>query len=59
MSFEIIQHQREEKNKPSVEHLNLEVAGKVNRFHKSFPMYEPTPIRELSNLASKLWTKRL
>jgi diaminopropionate ammonia-lyase len=59
MSFEIIQHQREEKNKPSVEHLNLEVAGKVNRFHKSFPMYEPTPIRELSNLASKLGVKNI
>lgn len=59
MNFEIIQHQREEKNKPSVEHLNLEVAGKVNRFHKSFPMYEPTPLRELSNLASKLGVKNI
>lgn len=59
MSFEIIQHSREGKEKPSVQHLNLEVAAKVNRFHKSFPKYEPTPLRELSNLASKLGVKNI
>jgi diaminopropionate ammonia-lyase len=59
MSFEIIQHQRESANKPSVEHLGLEVAQKVNRFHKSFPIYEPTPLRELENLASKLGVKNI
>lgn len=59
MSFEIIQHGREEKSKPSVEHLNLEVAAKVNRFHKSFPEYELTPLRELSNLALKLGVKNI
>lgn len=57
MSFEIIQQGREERSKPSVEHLNLEVAKKVNRFHKSFPKYEPTPLRELSNLAMELGVK--
>ncbi|MFA9375303.1 MAG: diaminopropionate ammonia-lyase [Lachnotalea sp.] len=59
MSFEIIQHQRESANKTSVQHLGLEVAQKVNRFHKSFPIYEPTPLRELQNLASKLGVKNI
>lgn len=59
MSFEIIQNKREFNKKPSVNHLNLDVAKKVNRFHKSFPIYEQTPLRELSNLASKLGVKSI
>ena len=59
MSFEMIQHIRKSSKKPSVKHLNLEVAEKVNRFHKSFPIYEPTPLRELENLALKLGVKNI
>jgi diaminopropionate ammonia-lyase len=59
MSFEIIQNSSEFNKKPSVKHLNIEVARKVNRFHRSFPKYEPTPIRELENLASKLGVKSI
>ena len=59
MSFEIIQHLRNSNKKPSVAHLGLEIAEKVNRFHKSFPIYEPTPLRSLENLASKLGVKNI
>lgn len=31
--------------------LNFEAAQQVNRFHRSFPMYEATPLRDLKELA--------
>lgn len=59
MSFKTIQQSRVGKEKPSVEYLNLEVAKKVNRFHRSFPKYEETPLRKLSHLASELGVKNI
>lgn len=58
MSFELIKGNRVGE-KPSVEHLGVEVAKKVNRFHQSFPVYEETPLRELDNLAKKLGVKSI
>lgn len=37
----------------------LETAQKVNDFHKSFPEYSVTPLRELKNLAEKLGVKNI
>ena len=34
--------------------LSLEYAQKVRRFHQSFPMYQPTPLRHLPNTAKAL-----
>ncbi|MDN5351702.1 MAG: diaminopropionate ammonia-lyase [Clostridiales bacterium] len=45
--------------KPSVAHLGREVAEKVNRFHKSFPMYEETPLRALNALSETLGVKKI
>lgn len=59
MNFEIVQYKRKIEGKPSVAHLGLDIAKKVNRFHKSFPIYEPTPLRELSHLASELGVKNI
>ena len=34
--------------------LSLENAKKVRRFHESFPMYQPTPLRHMPNIAKAL-----
>ena len=62
MSFEIISNYRKnlnqgERKKASTEFLGLDTARKVNQYHKSFPMYEMTPLRELKGLAGKLGVK--
>lgn len=59
MSFEIVQNKRKMDEKPSVVHLGLDIAERVNRFHKSFPLYEPTPLRELSHLALEMGVKNI
>lgn len=59
MSFEIVQNKRKMDEKPSVVHLGLDIAQRVNRFHKSFPLYEPTPLRELSHLALEMGVKNI
>ena len=38
--------------------LNEEVANRALKFHKSFPQYEETPLRDLDNLAKKLGLKK-
>lgn len=48
---------QDKKNINNIEFLNSEHAEKVLNFHKSFPMYEKTPLRELKNLASHLGVK--
>jgi diaminopropionate ammonia-lyase len=57
MSFEIVQNTKNESRKTPVDHLGLKTAVKVNNFHKSFPIYEKTPLRELSNLAKSIGVK--
>ena len=43
----------------SVGEYGLEVAKKVNDFHRSFPEYCVTPLRSLDNLAKKLGLKKI
>ncbi len=40
-----------------IDDFNTESAEKVLAFHKSFPDYAPTPLRELSHLASRIGIK--
>ena len=44
---------RETKKEFDIEFLSREKANEVINYHKSFPMYEPTPLVELKNLAQK------
>lgn len=37
-----------------IDFLNLDHAKKVRAFHQSFPMYKPTPLADLHNLAKKI-----
>lgn len=58
MGFEIVSNEKNKQaQKPDTSFLGLETAKKVNEYHKSFPMYEETPLRELSGLAAKLGVK--
>lgn len=54
MGFEIVQHDRAHSKNVAVDHLNQDAAERVNRFHQSFPMYRPTPLRQLSCLAREI-----
>lgn len=57
MGFELVENEHHYDTKPSTDFLGLEMARKVNSFHKSFPMYEETPLRELKGLAQRLGVK--
>ena len=51
-----------DKEKTSVEFINLKVVEKVRNFHKSFPEYEVTPLQSLNELSkelgvSSIWVK--
>lgn len=59
MNFEIVQNTTTQGEKPSVSHLGMEVAKKVRRFHQSFPVYDPTPLRSLDSLAAHLGVKKI
>lgn len=50
----MISNKRKIEEKPSVEFLGKKAAEKARKFHKSFPMYKKTPLRELKNLAQAL-----
>ncbi|WKY46870.1 diaminopropionate ammonia-lyase [Eubacteriaceae bacterium ES3] len=54
MSIEIVHRSDEKNNKPGLDHVSMEVAEKVVGYHRTFPAYEETPLRELSSLASQL-----
>lgn len=43
-----------DKEKTSVEFINLKVVEKVRNFHKSFPEYEVTPLQSLNELSNEL-----
>ena len=43
----------------SVKDYGIDVAEKVNAFHRSFPEYSVTPLRELNGLAKKLGVKNI
>lgn len=52
--FKIAQLERKEGEKFPLDILNNEVSKKVMDFHKSFPMYTETPLRDMKNLAGEL-----
>lgn len=52
--MKIVQFERKNNPKTNIDFLNLEEAQKVAAFHKSFPQYEPTPLRTLDHLAKEL-----
>jgi len=55
--FELVRYDRKKDNKKSLEHLNMDTAKKIQRFHKSFDIYEETPLVSLQKLAQNLQVK--
>lgn len=53
-SFSIVQIKTNEKTKSNLDFLSKEIAKKAYAFHKSFPIYEETPLVEMKNLAKVL-----
>lgn len=54
--FDIISYENK-KNRENIEFLSEAIAEKVINFHKSFPQYEKTPLRNLKNLAEEIGLK--
>lgn len=54
MAIKSVHHKEGPKTRLKLEHLNLEVAKKVNNFHKTFPGYKETPLIPLKDLAEHL-----
>lgn len=59
MGFEIVKNNQQADEKPSTAFLGMETAKKVNQFHKSFPMYEETPLHNMKHLAEKLGVRAI
>ena len=53
-AFKIVQFERKKGEKFQLDILNKEVSDEVINFHKSFPMYTETPLRDMKNLAKEL-----
>ena len=58
-TFKIVQFERKTVEKSSLEILSEKVSKEVMDFHKSFPMYSETPLRDMKNLASELGLGRI
>lgn len=52
--FRLVQFPRKEGEKYSLDFLNMGTVEKVCNFHRSFPIYEKTPLVEMSCLAKEL-----
>lgn len=52
--FKNVSYKRKKENKTAVDFLNIDIAGKAQKFHKSFDNYNMTPLTELKNLAHTL-----
>lgn len=52
--FRLVQFPRKEGEKYSLDFLNMGTVEKVCNFHRSFPIYEKTPLVEMSSLAKEL-----
>lgn len=52
--LKLVQPQKRTNAKSNLEFLNQETVEKVCNFHKSFPMYEQTPLARMDALASEL-----
>lgn len=59
MTLDIFSRKSENKQKYDISFLNHEVAQKIYNYHRSFPMYEETPFRDLKNLSKKLGVKKI
>ncbi|MFV0465506.1 MAG: diaminopropionate ammonia-lyase [Lachnospiraceae bacterium] len=57
MGFELVSHERTKGKKPSVAFLGRETAQKAAEFHASFPMYQKTPLVDLTALSKHLGVK--
>lgn len=60
MGYEIVGNEsvkKSPKEKVALTLANKEVAEGARQYHQSFPMYEPTPLRNLKNLAHELGVK--
>lgn len=58
-TFKIVQFERKTGEKSSLEILSEKVSKEVMDFHKSFPMYSETPLRDMKNLAGELGLGRI
>ena len=58
-TFKIVQFARNTSEKSSLEILSEKVSREVMDFHKSFPMYSETPLRDMKNLAGELGLGRI
>lgn len=58
-TFKIVQFERKIGEKSSLEILSEKVSREVMDFHKSFPMYSETPLRDMKNLAGELGLGRI
>lgn len=52
--FKLVQYQRAEQEGYPLDFLNVEHAQKVQAFHASFPIYQPTPLAHLEHTAKAL-----
>ncbi|MEH7378927.1 diaminopropionate ammonia-lyase [Bacillus sp. JJ1533] len=50
----MVKYDRKKASKTEIDFLGIDHARKVQRFHKSFPNYKPTPLISLDNLAREL-----
>lgn len=59
MKLEFYKKDSKNDNKYDISFLNEEVAKAIYEYHRSFPMYEKTPLFELKNLAEDLGVKNI
>jgi diaminopropionate ammonia-lyase len=57
--FELVHYERKKGNKKNLEHLGLNAAKKVQKFHSSFELYKETPLVSLGNLSKELKVKNI
>ena len=53
-SFKMVNFEQDRENTCSFDFLSKEKAEEIQKFHKSFPMYEPTPLACLADTAKAL-----
>lgn len=58
-TFKIVQFERKTGEKSSLDMITENVSKDVMDFHKSFPMYSETPLRDMKNLARELGLGRI
>ena len=56
--MKLVEFSKRTKDENTIGFLDLQHAKKVKDFHRSFPMYQPTPLRDLKNLAAELAVKK-